>query len=131
MPFTFDSFPQRLIVFACTNTQHDFCALLMFESLTPDVFCLGYLPTYFPPSSSSVITDSTMNTELKILFDSHLVRKDIQDFLISVDVQCASVSQFACIATKEEDLVSEVLAEAGLDRVKLQEKVAIRAARRQ
>ena len=69
-----------------------------------------------------------MNTELKILLDSHLVRKEIQAFLISDDVQCASVSQFACIATKEEDLVVEVLNEAGLDKVKLQDKVAIRAA---
>ena len=69
-----------------------------------------------------------MNAELKILLDSHLVRKEIQAFLISDDVQCASVSQFACIATKEEDLVAEVLNEAGLDKVKLQDKVAIRAA---
>ena len=70
----------------------------------------------------------TMSTELKILLGSHKVRDEIQKILTTDDVMCETVSQFACIVTKEEDLVPEILDEAGLDKVKIGDKTAMRCA---
>ena len=53
--------------------------------------------------------EPTMTTELKLLLDTHMVRQEIQDFLVSGDVQGFTVSQFAVIVTKEDELVKDVL----------------------
>ena len=70
----------------------------------------------------------SMDTELKLILDSHNVRAEIQEFLLSDDVQCKTVTQFAVIVTKEDDLVKDLLEEAGLDKIKIGDKIAVRAA---
>ena len=70
----------------------------------------------------------TMDTELKLILDTHNVRPEIQEFLLTDDVQCKTVSQFAVIVTAESELVKDLLEEAGLDKIKLGDKIAVRGA---
>ena len=44
----------------------------------------------------------SMDTELKLILDTHNVRPEIQEFLLSEDVQCKTVTQFAVIASTPE-----------------------------
>ena len=69
---------------------------------------------------------ATVATELKLLMDTHKVRNEIQYFLVSGDVQCTTVSQFAVIVTKEDELVKDLLEEASLDKIKIGGKIAVR-----
>ena len=69
-----------------------------------------------------------MTTELELLLDTHKVRKEIQDVLVYEDVQCTTVSQFAVIVTKEDELVKDILEEASLDKIKIGDTIAVRGA---
>ena len=70
----------------------------------------------------------SMDTELKLILDTHNVRPEIQEFLLSDDVQCKTVTQFAVIVTEEKELVKDLLEEAGLDKIKIGDKIAVRGA---
>ena len=86
------------------------------------------LPSILIMSARVISPVATMTTELKMLLDTHKVREEIQHFLLSEDVQCTTVSQFAVIVTKEDELVKDLLEEASLDKIKIGDKIAVRGA---
>ena len=73
------------------------------------------------------LTMASINAELNILLEAHGAFEN-SDFLATPIMNCMIVSQFACIVSKEEHLVSEFLDLVGLARVEIGDRIACRTA---
>ena len=78
------------------------------------------------PTRRTILHALVQSHRAEVLLDLHKVRKEIQDFLVSEDVQCTTVLQFAVILSEEEGLVKDPLEEASMDMIKIGDQIAVR-----